>query len=233
MIFIGDMIFNSIFMSSTFRRFLTTCLVGVSLFIPWSTFAAPITGADLDVGRFWVNSFGSYTDDTTDANSVTADDVDWPVTGGSSLYFGSTSKFSKIYFYISAEGVSSPWDIPTAGNYGSLQYFDGTNWVDVTVTNNTGAWDGAGIHTLSLTPPSDWAATQVNSEGTDYYYLRINGCDMGCNQMLGNIDMDQISLLSVGGGGSAVPEFGGYLYGLILISGFFFLWKKLFIKTAF
>ena len=202
---------------------LSAWLALVLTFFPTVASATPISGADLDMGKLYIDDFG-FTEYTTEANNATAADVSWPFTGGASVYFGSTSKFQKIYFYLSAENVSGGWT-PGGDEMNYFQFYNGTDWENITVTNDTGAWDGTGIHTFSFTPDADWAVSQVNSEGTDYYYIRINGCDMGCNQMNGSIDMDQVSLLSYSGG-AAVPEFSDLLYILIIAGSAVFLWYK-------
>ena len=189
-----------------------------ALLLPSTVLATPITGADADVGALFLYDGSSYTDWTTEANNATAADVGWPSLGGSTVYIGGVNKFSRIYFYISAEDISSSWSIPTAGNTDSFQYFDGSTWSDVTVVNESGAWNATGILYFSLTPPADWASTTIN-EATNYY-VKVN-CDMTCNKMLGSFDMDQVSLLTYSGDPPATPEFSTYALLITLgITGF-------------
>ncbi len=202
---------------------LSAWLVFVLTFLPTVASATPISGADLDMGKFYIDNFG-FTDYTTEANNADADDISWPFSGGATIYFGSTSKFQSIYFYLSGESVSGSWT-PGDSGMNNFEFYNGTGWTTTTVSNDTGAWNATGIHTFSFTPDTGWTTTQVNSEGVDYYYLRI-ACDMGCNQMTGGILMDQISLLSYSGGGTSVPEFSDLLYIIIIAGSAVFLWYK-------
>lgn len=203
--------------------FLTLICLISALVLPATVLAAPITGADMDITKLFFDN-GGFTDDTTDANNATVDDVDWPATGGTTIYFGGSSVFNEIFFYVSAENRSSAWDIATAGNFGAFEYYDGASWTSLTVVNDTGAWNATGIHTFSLTAPGDWTSTTVN--GADNYYLRVS-CDMACNQMIGSFDIDQISLgTGVGGGASPVPEFSTYVLFFTLCLAGFVTFKK-------
>ncbi len=172
-----------------------------ALLLPSTVLATPISGADTDLNTFLIGT----TNDTTDATSETADDVDWPM-ASSTIYFGSTGKLSRIYFYVSAESRNSAWTIPSTG-MGAFQYYNGSDWADITVTNETSLFNATGIHYLSFTPPSDWAQTAV-SESTNYYVKVF--CSNGCNNMGGNVDIDQISLLAYSGEAPATPEFSTY-----------------------
>ncbi len=206
-------------MRKKFWSMLILSAFSAALLLPSTVLAAPITGADMDLGSLQFFDGSGYVDDTVDSRSADADDVNWPMTGGTTVYFGGSSKYNKIFFYVSAENRSSSWDIATAGNYGAFQYYDGSDWQDVTVTNDTGAWNATGIHTFSLTPPADWSTTVVDE--ANYYYLRVD-CDMSCNQMMGSFDIDQISLLSYSGEEApATPEFSSYALMITLgITGF-------------
>lgn len=200
--------------------FLTLVTFLSASLMPSVALATPIAGADADITKlFFYNSV--FSEDTTDANSAAVDDVDWPATGGTTVYFGGSAKFQKIYFYVSAENRSSSWTIDTAGNPGSFEYYDGATWSDVTVVNDTGAWNATGIHTFSFTAPGDWTSTTVN--GADNYYLRVN-CDMSCNQMVGTFDIDQISLLN--DAATPVPEFSTYVLLFTLCLAGFATFKK-------
>lgn len=183
-----------------------------ALLLPSTVLATPITGADTDLSQLYIG----ITDDTIDATNATAADVDWPMSM-TTIYFGSTGKFSRVYFYVSAESRNSAWTIPSTGP-GAFQYFNGSDWIDIAVTNETGLFDATGIHYVSFTPPTDWAQTLVND--FTYYYLRV-ACESGCNNMSGSTSIDQISLLSYTGEAPATPEFSTYALMITLgITGF-------------
>lgn len=192
-------------MRQKFWSLLILSAFSAALLLPSTVLATPITGADTDVTKFFVDT-SEY---TTEANNATAGDVFWPFTGGSDLYFGSTGKFSRIYFYVSSEMQNSSWTIAESGAT-AFKYHNGSDWTDLAVTNVTGAFNATGIHYFTFTPPTDWAQNEVNSSTN--YYLKVM-CDTGCNRMEGNIDMDQISLLAYA---AATPEFSTYVLMLTM-----------------
>ncbi|MCB9798846.1 hypothetical protein H6758_03925 [Candidatus Nomurabacteria bacterium] len=176
---------------------------------PINVFATPISGADADLSSYWTYDILDWVDDTTDANSATAADVSWPSGGGWEIYFGGAAKFDKIYMYISAETHDSSWSISST----DFEYWDGSSWSSLSVTNDSGAFNATGIVTLSFTAPGDWATTQVNTDASAHYYVRVVMCDMGCNTMTGSHDIDQISLKTASSG---VPEFQDIVYVMVM-----------------
>ncbi len=213
-------------MKFKFLAIITLITLLSALYVPSVALAAPLAGADADVAKLFFDNSG-FTEDTTDANSAAADDVNWPATGGTTVYIGGAAKFQKILFNVSAENRGSSWNIDTAGNPGSFEYYDGAAWSDVTVVNDDGAWNATGILGFSLTPPGDWASTTVN--GADNFYVRVN-CDMNCNQMMGTFDIDQISLLN--DASAPVPEFSTYVLFFTLCLAGFVTFKKSQLQTS-
>ena len=82
---------------------------------------------------------------------------------GDIAYFGSSTKFDTV-----------AWDISTLGTVGAVawEYWNGTSWIELTdftsVSNPSFYNDGY----IKFITPSNWATTQVNAEGTNYYYVR-------------------------------------------------------------
>ena len=90
---------------------------------------------------------------------------------GAILYFGSLNTFNSACFDISrAGGAGSP--------AGVWEYYNGSTWATLTVverpnaTSWTSLWQVTGQGHITFTPPSNWATTTVNGEGTSYYYIR-------------------------------------------------------------
>lgn len=147
------------------------------------TFDVTPTSVSSDHGFFdkvWLYDADAGTpfqDETTDAGNTTSADVAHATSGrvvaaiGDIAYFGKTTTFDAI-----------SWDFSTVGAGGTItpEYcsaVDGslacTTWSTLTYTASTGTpgmnADGYG----AFTPPNDWVASRVNSEGTSYYYLRF------------------------------------------------------------
>ncbi|PIR73955.1 MAG: hypothetical protein COU35_05085 [Candidatus Magasanikbacteria bacterium CG10_big_fil_rev_8_21_14_0_10_47_10] len=170
----------------------------VSLVIePPPASAAPITGANSDLDYYWIDAFGSgVVDDTTDANSAAAADVDLPGSGGGSgsQYWGhSTLQFDKLYAYVSSQDFSPL-------NY-TWEYYNGSSWASLTVTNDTGAYESTGIHSFSWTVPGDWAKTALSGETPSYYVHAI--CNDGCS--FASVDQYSIHTVSANAAPSVTP----------------------------
>jgi len=198
------------------RKSFSTLLLVLGLFSlllnPYLVFAAPLTGADLDLSAY-INA--SNADQTTDANSpyTTGDhgDVQWPFNTFSNMYFGYSSTFEGIYFDIYAGGFGS--------GEPNMYYWNGTTWVSLGVDgtwSQTNPFTQTGIINYTFTSPVDWATTTLSTIETAYYYIKIssNGAQ--------GATIDQISLLSSTSGGgtpAATPEFTDLLYGAIFLLG--------------
>lgn len=90
---------------------------------------------------------------------------------GAIVYFGSTTTFNSACFDVAVSGGAGS---PT----GVWEYYNGSTWATLTpvvwpnVASWTALWQVKGQGHITFTPPSDWAATTVNGEGTSYYYIR-------------------------------------------------------------
>ncbi len=90
---------------------------------------------------------------------------------GAIVYFGSLTTFNSACFDISRAGTSG--GTPT----GVWEYWNGA-WTTLTVVVRpnvaswTALWQVTGQGHITFTPPTDWATTAINSEGTSYYYIR-------------------------------------------------------------
>jgi len=116
---------------------------------------------------FYNANSDSYTDETEDASESTADDVYLPpqqtTTEGDAIYFGDSHKFNTVRI-----------NVTTAGSYSDItivwEYWDGSAWTTLSVTDNTNGFTTAGTNEVTFTPPGDWAKTSVN--GTTAYWIR-------------------------------------------------------------
>ncbi len=78
------------------------------------------------------------------------------------VYIGKEDQFSEMYFdfgTIMSSGTSRLW-----------QYWDGSTWATLVVTDGTSNWANDGSATF--TPPVDWAKGTVNNV-TDLYWVRV------------------------------------------------------------
>ena len=136
----------------------------------------PFTASDFDAtatlvnsnhtvfDKYWSYVSSAYTDDTADAGNTTSADTQMVTGVGDIAYFGKTAKFDAI-----------SWDVSTSGDSGgriAWEYWNGSSWMQLIdfhgVSNSMFTGDGY----ISFIPPSDWTTTQINGEGTAYYYVR-------------------------------------------------------------
>lgn len=87
------------------------------------------------------------------------------------IYFGSTSLFNSAGIAVVVAGAGGS---PVA----VWEYYNGSTWATLTVTDwpNATSWTSlmtvVGYGHIKFTPPSTWAPTSVNGEGSSYYYIR-------------------------------------------------------------
>ena len=116
--------------------------------------------------KFYNANSATYTDETTDAQTFTIDDVLLPpqqvTTTGDTLYIGSDNQFRQVKITVS-----------TAGSYTdvtfSLEYWNGSSWTSLTGSDYTNGFTQTGAIIFKI--PSDWATTDV--DGTTAYWIRI------------------------------------------------------------
>lgn len=88
---------------------------------------------------------------------------------GDIAYFGMDVQFQKLTFY-AADGE------PGAGGTVAWQYWDGSTWSSLTVTDGTDGWkNGGDDEEVTWTAPGDWAATVVNGSASLYYVRAVIG----------------------------------------------------------
>jgi hypothetical protein len=110
---------------------------------------------------------GVFTDETTEANQDTANDMTlFPAVpaAGDAYCIGAAKKFSRVLFNVGTAGV---------GTYTvTWEYWNGTAWAALSgVTDDTGAFKTAGVNDVVFTIPDAWTAHTINSQGP-FYYIR-------------------------------------------------------------
>lgn len=113
------------------------------------------------------NSGASFTDETTDLNSATADDVAlFPVGAGDNdaFYFGSSEKFCGFQMNVGTAGV---------GTYAvTWEYWTGAAWVALSgIVDGTSGFQTTGANDITFEVAADWATTTVNAQGP-FFYVR-------------------------------------------------------------
>lgn len=108
----------------------------------------------------------SYIDETTNANSSTANDMNLlpttPVVNEDGYIFGHAEKFEQLKIEVSTFGVG--------GFTITWQYWNGAGWSSLTgVVDGTSSFTASGK--VSWTLPGSWTTTTINSQGP-YYYIR-------------------------------------------------------------
>jgi hypothetical protein len=111
----------------------------------------------------------TYTDDTADANSAAANDMEFPPSAAAEVddayYFGSEGMFNILTVTI---GQNGDW----AGSY-AWEYWNGSSWVvpQGLTDGTTGFTAGVGTWDVSFTCPMNWRSCAV--DGVDLYWLRF------------------------------------------------------------
>lgn len=113
--------------------------------------------------KLWSYDGSSYTDNTTEANSVNGDEFELFPTGVVTdyAYLGCAYRFSKFYVDLHTVGV---------GGAITASYYNGSSWTSVTLTDGTSDLTASGY--ISFTLPNDFEKTTINS--VEAYYLRLN-----------------------------------------------------------
>ena len=146
-----------------------------------AVFRLTAAGGSIDKQRYTLD-FGSvgysysynadtdtYTDETSDINNSTVDDVALPpmqtTTVGDAIYIGhSKYKFDTIKINVSTAGVYSGITL-------EWQYYNGSSWTALSgVNDGTNGFQNSGTNNISFTVPGDWAKTDVN--GDNAYWVR-------------------------------------------------------------
>jgi hypothetical protein len=122
--------------------------------------STPVAAAIQDDG-------GVFTDETTDANSAAAADVNiLPATAAvnDAFYVGYSSNFKSVEFNIST-GATGTYTI-------TWEYWDGSAWSALAnVTDGTSGFQTTGVTSVTFDQPVDWTTTTVNAQGP-FYYIR-------------------------------------------------------------
>lgn len=117
---------------------------------------------------------GVFTDETTNANSATTDDVNLlpasPV-ANDAYYFGHAEEFPRIKIDVT--------DGNGTGSTITWEYWNGSSWTALSgVTDGTSNFENVGENIVSWTVPGNWTATTVNSQGP-YKYVRARLSTLG------------------------------------------------------
>lgn len=136
---------------------------------------------------------GSTTDETTEANDDTVDDMTLlpasPETGDA-YYFGHDDEFKALSIDISTEGAGT-WSIV-------WEYYDGTTWSPLSnITDGTDGFQTSGNNFVEWDFPTDWVTTDVGGI-TETYWVRarvdaftsISTQPLGAEARIGRIPTD-------------------------------------------
>ena len=119
---------------------------------------------DTSISKAYLEDAGSFTDYTALFNSSTINDV--PLIPAieevdDAFYYGMTNKFSGMNLNIGTAGV---------GNTIVWEYWNGSAWTSLSVTDNTTGFTVAGTNTVTFAPPDSWAKTTI--ETFERYWIR-------------------------------------------------------------
>lgn len=105
-----------------------------------------------------------WTDKTFAAGGTTGSDVPLFGSNGDMLYLGMMETFDYAYFVL---GVAASASVNPA-----WEYWDGTGWSPLTITENPG-YGFTGSGRVGFTSPGNWAPVALNGEATAKYYVRV------------------------------------------------------------
>ena len=117
-----------------------------------------------DCDKALLDDGGSFTDYTTEFSNSELNDVPlMPATEAinDAFYFGSEDKFDIISLDIETAGV---------GTAITWEYWNGSSWASLSVTDGTSGFAVSGVNEVSFTIPANWVTTTVN--GSDLYWVR-------------------------------------------------------------
>jgi len=126
-----------------------------------------------ELTAFITDDGGTFADDTTDANSAAAADVNLlPATAAvnDAIYIGMADRFVSAELNIST-GATGTYTL-------TWEYYDGSGWVALqNVTDGTTGLQTTGTNSVSYDMPIDWATTSgagvpTGLPATAYYYIR-------------------------------------------------------------
>lgn len=126
------------------------------------------TFADGPVDAAIAEDGGVFTDETTEANEATADDMTLfpavPVAGVDRYNIGAENPFGRVDLNISTVGT---------GTYTVVfEYFNGSSFVALSgVVDGTTDFKTSGLNSITFTIPTDWAATTINGQGP-FFFIR-------------------------------------------------------------
>ncbi len=143
------------------------------------------------------DSAGTFVDETADARSETANDVQpFPTGAGVDDYFAlgqgvgpnqgsaTAQKFNEVEVDIGTSGV---------GTYTvTWEYWNGSSWAALSnVTDNTNNFKaGIGVHAVTFDIPGDWAETTINGSASLFYVrARRDGGTVDTDPLFDNVNL--------------------------------------------
>lgn len=124
---------------------------------------------------------GVQTTETTEANDATANDMTLlPASPAinDAYYFGGLHRFQQLSLNVGTAGVKAPGDWTL-----TWEYYNGSAWTTLTVTDNTSEFTVAGTNTVTFTPPVDWATVAVNALTAYWIRARVSAATLPIGTM--------------------------------------------------
>ena len=142
---------------------------------------------------------GVFTDQTNEANSASADDMDLlPVSPAlnDAYYFGAAEQFSRLRIDVT--------DANGAGSTIAWEYWDGDSWESLTgLSDGTSNFETLGDNIVSFTIPGDWTQTTVNGQGSLFYVrARLSVVGSAAQTRARKVKMDTTRYLRFSGAGT-------------------------------
>lgn len=129
-------------------------------------------GDTLPATKVWYydDSAGTFSSETADFNSVTANDVDVPGHAAGEvddyLAIGYTTEFTSVTLNVGT--------VKTDTSTLVWEYWDGNSWEAISgVTDGTSGFTVSGSHAVVFTAPIDWGKKKLSTDTTALYYIRV------------------------------------------------------------
>lgn len=129
------------------------------------------TGDTLTASKVWYYdaSGNVHSNETTDFNSATANDVNVPGHAEAEvddfIAIGYTDPFTSITIDVGTVKT----DVSTL----VFEYWDGSDWTSLAVTDGTTGFTVSGSHAITWTEPTDWVSKKLSTDTEAYYYVRV------------------------------------------------------------
>jgi hypothetical protein len=128
-------------------------------------------GDTLTASKVWYYSASGnvHSNETTDFNSATADDVNVPGHAEAEVDDFLAIGYKDPFTSLTITTGTAKTDTSTL----VWEYWDGSDWTTLDVTDGTVGFTEAGAKTITFTEPGDWTSKKLSTDTSAYFYVRV------------------------------------------------------------